>query len=43
MRNAVSEAAYAALSYCLISYIYYFTIIFFPFTMLMPFCILLMR
>ena len=43
MRTAISQAAYAALSYYLIFYISYFTIIFFPFTMLMPFCVLLKR
>ena len=43
MRSAISQAAYAALSYYLIFYISYLTIIFFPFTMLIPFCIFLMR
>ena len=43
MRTAISQAAYAALSYYLILYISYFTIIFLPFTMLIPFCNFWMR
>ncbi len=39
----LAKERYASFSYFLIFYISYFTITFFPFTILMPFCIFWMR